>query len=178
MNTNNNNQEKPDLNEWKKQNPGLSINDYFKLYGTTNSSSNSNRYTADYEIARLQNELNKKKSGNSPWLSILIPLLLLIAFITNPEIEDHRTVLKIKLSGIVDEIIAEETDNIFIIGLVKYFGDAIVDENLKNVSANNYYFFSLTEFKFASDLKIKGYGFLGKVYFSKNVNKQTIKNIK
>lgn len=178
MNTKNPNQEKPDLSEWRKQNPGMTINDYFKIYGTDTNSLNSNRYSFDYEVSRIKNELIKEKSKNASWLYMLIPLFLLIAFLSNPKIEDHREALKIKLSGIVDEILSEETDNIFIIGLGKYFGDTIVNENLKNVSADNYLFFSLSEFKFASNTKIIGFGFLGKVYFSKNVNTQTIKNIK
>jgi hypothetical protein len=178
MNTNNPKPEKPNLREWSKNNPGMTINDYFKIYGTDTNSLNSDRYSFDYEVSRIKNELNKEKSKNASWLYMLIPLFLLIAFLSNPKIEDHREALKIKLSGIVDEILSEETDNIFIIGLGKYFGDTIVNENLKNVSADNYLFFSLTEFKFASNTKIIGYGFLGKVYFSNNVNKQTIKNIK
>lgn len=178
MNTKNPNKERPDLSEWRKQNPGMTINDYFKIYGTETISSNSNRYSVDYEVARIKNELNKEKSNYTSWLYMLIPLFLLIAFLSNPKIEYHREALKIKLSGIVDEILSEETDNIFIIGLGKYFRDTIVNENLKNVSADNYLFFSLTEFKFASNTKIIGFGFLGNVYFSKNVNKQTIKNIK
>lgn len=178
MNTNNPKQEKPDLREWSKKNPGMTINDYFKIYGTDSYSSNSNRYSVDYEISRIKSELNQEKSKPSSWLYMLIPLFLLIAFLSNPKKEDHREALKIKLSGIVEEILSEETNNIFLIALGKSFSDTIIEENLKNVSADNYILFSLTEFNFASNFKIIGFGFLGKVYFSKNVNKQTIKNIK
>ena len=150
MNTKNPNQEKPDISEWRKQNPGMTINDYFKIYGTNSSSSNSNRYSVDYELTRIKNELNQEKSIDTSWLYLLIPIFLLSAFLFNPRQEDHREALKIKLSAIVEELILEEIDNIFIIGLRELFGDVYINKNLKIVSFDNYVFFSLTEFNFAS----------------------------
>ena len=62
METNNPKQVKPDLSEWGKQNPGKTINDYFKIYGTDTYSQNTNRYSSDYVSAPFKNELIQKKN--------------------------------------------------------------------------------------------------------------------
>ena len=95
---------------------------------------------------------------------------------SNPKKEDHKDTLKIKLTGIVEEILTEKSDNIFYIGLGKSVADAIIDETLKTVSIDNYVFFSLTKINYASNSKIIGVGLLGKVYISDEINKGMVIN--
>lgn len=177
MNTKLPNQEKPSLSEWRKQNPGMSINDYFRIFGTTSHSSNKNSYSNEYEITNLQRELNQKKSNSSPWSYIIIILFILIAFLSNPKIEEHRAALRIKLTGMVEKDLSKNTDNIFIYGLGKSFMDSLIDEGLKNVSSDNYILFSLTKFNFASESKIIGFGFFGKVYITEKINEDMFKKL-
>lgn len=177
MNAKSPNQEKPSLSEWRKQNPGLSINDYYKIFGTSTNSSNSNNYSNQYETARQQSELNLKKSNSSTWSYIFIALFVLIAFLSNPKLEDHRATLRIKLTGLVEKHLSENTDNIISYGLGKYFMDAIIDGGLKNVSSDNYLLFSLTKFNFASESKIIGLGVFGQVYLFEKADKEIVKKI-
>ncbi len=172
MNTKNPNQEKPDLREWRKQNPEMSINDYFKIYGTPHNFSNSNSYSNEYELARMQSELNKKKTNPSSWPYIFLALFILIAFLSNPKTEEHRATLRIKLTGIVEKDLSKNTDNLFLYGAGKSFMDLIIDEGLKNVSSDSYILFSITRFNYASESKIIGFGLLGKVYISEDILKE------
>ena len=137
----------------------------------------SNSYSNEYEITRLQRELNQKKSSSSSWSYIFIILIILIAFLSNPKIEEHRNALRIKLTGMVEKDLSKNTDNIFIYGLGKSIMDSLIDEGLKNISSDNYLLFSLTRFNFASESKIIGFGFFGKVYITEKINENMFKKL-
>ncbi len=175
MSTNDPKQEKPDLSEWSKQNPGKTINDYFKIYGT-NLSGYSPKSILDSEDLPIENDLNQASSKHSIWAYILVSVFILITFFSNPKKEDHKDALKIKLTGIVEEILAEKSDDIIEFGIGRWVGDEIIDKALTSVSTDNYIFFSLTKFNYASDSRIIGFGFLGKVYISKSINKEMVIN--
>ncbi|WP_100609979.1 hypothetical protein [Confluentibacter lentus] len=177
MNTKIPNQEKPSLSEWRKQNPGMSINDYFRIFGKTSHSSSTNSYSNEYEITMLQRELNEKKSSSFSWSYIFIILIILVGFLSNPKVEEHREALRIKLTGMVEKDLSKNTDNILIYGLGKSFMDYLIDEGLKNVSSDNYLLFSLTKFNFASESKIIGFGFFGKVYIAEKINEDMFKKL-
>jgi len=177
MNTKFPNQEKPSLSEWRKQNPGMTINDYFKIFGTTSHSENTYSYSNEYEITRLQKELNQNKSSLSSWPYIFIILIIFIAFFSNPQTDEHRETVRIKLTGMVEKDLSKNTNNIFIYGLGKAFMDSLIDVTLKNVSSDNYLLFSLTKFNFASESKIIGFGFFGKVYISEKINEDMFKKL-
>jgi len=180
MSTNDPKHEKPDLREWSKQNPGKTINDYFKIYGTnisrTSYSPDSSRYYTDKIGLSDKNDLNQRRSKYSIWSYVLVSLLVLITFLSNPKKDDHKDALKIKLTGIVEEILAEKSDNIFQFGFGRIIVDEIIDKTLKSVSTDNYIFFSLTKYNYASDSKVIGFGFLGKVYISNSINKEMVIN--
>ena len=53
----------------------------------------------------------------------------------------------------------------------------LIDEGLKNVSSDNYILFSLTKFNFASESKIIGFGFFGKVYITEKINEDMFKKL-
>ena len=104
-------------------------------------------------------------------------LFILITFLSNPKKEDHKESFRIKLSGIIEEILSEnKNDNVFVLGLSKVLADKIIDEVLKNVSVDNYLFFSLTKLNWASDSKIIGFGVFGKVYISNEFDKEQVEN--
>lgn len=165
------NKDNPNLSEWRKQNPGMSINDYFKIFGTSSPTSNENSYFLKHERARIQKELNQKKTNQSSWPYVFFALFILIAFLSNPKVEDHRAALKIKLTRIVEIELSKKTDNIILFGLGKSLIDSIMDEGLKNISSDNYLFFSVTKFNYTSKSKIIGFGVLGKVFISEKINK-------
>ncbi|KAF0198613.1 MAG: hypothetical protein FD166_1254 [Bacteroidetes bacterium] len=180
MSTNNPKPEKPDLSEWRKQNPGKTINDYYRIYGNnvsgTSYSLNYSRDNSAIDDVPYKNDLSHRKSNYSIWSYLLVTLFILITFFSNPKKDDHKDALRIKLSGIVEEILAEKSDNIFQFGFGRLIGDKIIDETLKSVSIDNYVFFSLTKFNYASDSKILGFGFLGKVYISDKINREMVIN--
>ncbi|MFK5879125.1 MAG: hypothetical protein QM478_06465 [Flavobacteriaceae bacterium] len=121
----------------------------------------------------IDNKKKQQKKYNSrSWPYIFLALFILIAFLSNPKTEDHREALRVKLFGIVEESLSENTENLFYIGLGKSFGNVIIDEALKNVSIDNYLFFSLTKFNYSSNSEIIGIGILGNVYISEKVNKE------
>lgn len=164
----------PDLHEWRKQNPGKTINDYLGIYGSISKTHpypiNQEPYIQDVVPIGLR---SKRKII---WPYILIPLFIAIAFFSNPKKEEHKDALKIKLLGVVEEKMSENTDNLFFIGLGKSIGGLVIDEVLKSVSVDNYIFFSITKYNFGSDSNIIGFGCLGKVYISDKINRAAIEN--
>ena len=154
----------------------MTINDYFKAYGTVSETPNFNIQNNYYNDYIRTNELNQIKSSKSPWFYIFLSLFVIITFLSNPKKEEHRDELKIKLNGIVEEMLAEKTDNLVYIGLGKSISNLIIDETLKNVSTDNYLFFSLTKFNYKTEYKIIGFGVFGKVYISDKINKKMIEN--
>jgi hypothetical protein len=180
MSSNDPKQEKPDLREWSKQNPGKTINDYFKIYGnnipgTSYSRDSSHNYSDNQDLPD-KNDLDYKKSNYSIWSYVLLSLFILITFLSNPKKDDHKDALKIKLTGIIEEILAEKSDNIFQFGFGRLIGDEIIERTLISVSTDNYIFFSLTKFNYASESRIIGFGFLGKVYISNSINREMVIN--
>ena len=125
----------------------------------------------------IDNKKEKTKSNTSSWPYIFIALFILIAFLSNPKIEEHREALRILLTGLVEKDLSKNTDNILVYGFGKSLMDSFIDEGLKNVSSDNYLLFSLTKFNFASESKIIGVGVLGQVYLSEKVNKDLVEKL-
>lgn len=169
------------LEEWRIQNPTKSINEYYKLnrnkvFESSNSIGFNSTFNEDKKV--LSDVVSdKKESSSKNYYLILLGLLFLFCFFSNPKIEEHKESFRIKLTGIVEEILTESSNNIFVIGWGKMAGEEVIKEILKNVAVDNYIFFSITKFNYASNSTLIGFGFLGTVYFTDKINKESVLQI-
>ena len=166
---------KPSPSEWCNQNPGKTLNDYYKIFGS-NLNHSEVQVNVKYNSIKLTTEpegYGNKRSSAKVYL-LIFAIIILIAFISNPDIDKHKSSLKIRLSGIVESI-ASESDNLLVVGLGKMVGDAAIEELLKNVSVDNYLVFSVTRLNWATESKIVGYGIFGNVFISKELNTDNVK---
>lgn len=166
-------EKRPDLREWSKQNPGKSINDYFKLYPPETESKfrvPNVPYNRSYIDPPKYSSDSSNKSNASIWVFGSIFLVVLITFFSNPEREEHEEALKIKLTSITEEVLLEKTNNEFEIVILKLAANEVADEIVKYISRENYLFFSLTKVNMGSKSKVIGIGILGRVYISDEVD--------
>lgn len=180
MPSNESKQEFPSLKDWCSKNPGKTINDYYKIYGNvvsepSNVAESYNSSSHNYGLNESPSTKLKSKSNN--WILILLAFILLIAFFSNPKSEEHKEYFRMKLSGIVEELLAEKSDNAFVLGFGKMLGDEVIKEFLKSISIDNYLFFSLTKMNWASESKIVGFGIFGRVYITNEINKEKVKGV-
>jgi len=163
--------EKPDFIEWKKQNPGKSINDYFMIYPpepTGKFKVPTERYSRSYlDDSNAQQTTNSSKvSHRSIWPYIIITLIIVITFFSNPKRDEHTFAVELRLTSLLEKTLEEETTSAFDYNIgIKVVGPAIY-EIVNRVSTENYLFFSLTKVNYQTDSKTIGIGILGKVYLS------------
>lgn len=90
----NQNLDQPTIKAWQKQNPHRSINDYYQIYGVPQSPIITPTYT--YEEAYY---IHEKPSNSWLYITIAVVLIILIAVITNPNEDKHKSAVKSKLIG-------------------------------------------------------------------------------
>ena len=165
--------DQPTVTAWQKQNPHRSINDYYQIYGVPQSHIITPTYT--YEEAYY---IHEKPNNSWLYITIAIVLIILIAVITNPNEDKHKSEVKSKLisskisNALTDK--ASDTGNsdkdaARRIGLVlgSVIGGSIVEEMVDNlVTTDNYIVFSTTNVNVKGKNKIIGFGAFGNVFLS------------
>lgn len=121
---------------------------------------------------------NKTQSNSfSSW--ILLIIIFIIAFSTNPNISSHQEEVKDKLNVYLEKAIKKtvvDSDNEWsklgeIFGT--YLGNTALDEIVKtSVSSDNYMFFSTTKFNFLGKKNVIGIGVFGKVFIFPEFDKE------
>ena len=113
---------------------------------------------------------------------ILLIVLLIILYASNPAIEAHQNAVKSKLSHLIKQQTAtksndnttEKLGKAFIGYLGESFADQIVNEYIKR---KDYFFFSLTTIEFKGNEKIIGVGLFGNVFISDELENELNKDI-
>ncbi|MCO5231012.1 MAG: DUF4359 domain-containing protein [Chitinophagales bacterium] len=112
-------------------------------------------------------------------ITAIIGVLVLIAILTNPNQDKHKSAIKNKFYRIYQQSIKEnysEDDNEWAqagqaIGMA--FGNIFIDGIIDNlVSSDNYILFSLTKVTWNGDTKVVGLGAFGNVYISKQLDEK------
>lgn len=110
-------------------------------------------------------------------LVAFLAVLLVVAGLTNPNVDRHKDVVKHKLSAILKEEVKKQANQSkewakFSETLSMMVGSAIIEEVVdKGVSADNYWVLSLTRIALDKDSKIIGWGAFGNVYLSQEMDK-------
>lgn len=111
----------------------------------------------------------------------LIPVFFLIvfavAFFTNPGEQAHQTALKAKSNAIMDEIVAERND-VLSATAWQLAGTRLLNEFIDtNLTVDNYYLFSVSKIRWNGKAYPVGVGAFGKVYITRQLNKDVVQPI-
>lgn len=104
---------------------------------------------------------------------IIIGFILLVCIITNPNAESHKQTVKEKVNTHLQNSLLLETNSEeeAFNNLGTLIGGSIVDNLIENsVRSDNYLIFSITKITWQGNEKKIGYGFLGNVFISKEVD--------
>ena len=105
---------------------------------------------------------------------IISVVVLLVLLLTNPSKQDHIEKVRISLKTAMNKSIAKKTENDIAIGVGAYLVDGIVDAIVeKSVSIDNFFIFSITHFRYLDKDLLIGYGILGNVIITKNLQKES-----
>jgi hypothetical protein len=169
----NQNLDQPTIKVWKQQNPNRSLNEYYQIYGVPPSIVASPTYT--YEEAYY---IHEKPSKSWLYITLAIGFVVMIAVITNPNEDKHKSAVKSKLvASKISENIADKSSNTgnsdddaverlgTVLGLA--FGSSVVEEIVNSlVSTDNYLVFSITKVVLNGKSKTIGFGIFGNVFIS------------
>lgn len=118
-----------------------------------------------------------EKSSSWTWLYILIALFIL--YQTNPSTADHKAEAKREILASLNKNIASTTNNFWVKEFAGIIGIAAIEENLDQaITRHNYVIFSTTKFSMYGVNETIGFGILGNVFISKEVNTEVDKIFK
>ena len=169
----NQNLDQPTIKVWKQQNPHMSISEYYQIYGVPPSIIASPTYT--YEEAYY---IHEKPSNSWLYVTLAIGFVVMIAVITNPNEDKHKSAVKSKLvASKMSENITDKSndtgnsnnDAVIRLGTVLglALGSSVVEELVNSlVSTDNYLVFSITKVVLNGKSKIIGFGVFGNVFIS------------
>ena len=110
---------------------------------------------------------------------IIIAIILVLGFITNPSQERHKEIVLNKFKPEIISAFSENKDlEKITTGDVLGFmlGSSITEKFLDNlITVDNYYFFSLTNITWNKQTKTIGIGFFGNILFFKDLEKFKIR---
>ena len=106
---------------------------------------------------------------------IIITIVVLVAFFTNPNEKSHQDAVKTKVNSYMQKNISNKNNALEnILGAV--FGGTVVNTIVNNiVSRDNYFLFSLTKINWEGKSNTVGIGAFGNVYISKKFD-QALEN--
>ncbi|MGK4568174.1 DUF4359 domain-containing protein [Flavobacterium sp. 3HN19-14] len=109
------------------------------------------------------------------WLITILIIIVLVAIITNPSVDDHKQELKSLFNRRVQNSLSdEESDGFKNLGIM--IGNSFAEKLIDNaVTRDNYVIFSLTRGTWKENSKIIGFGIFGNVFLSKEV-KESFEN--
>ena len=105
---------------------------------------------------------------------VLLFILLLAAFLTNPRRETHLQELQVKLTEAIDASMSErQNDDPVTYNAWKLGGKQMVGLFTKNyASVDNYYVFSLTRLRWENESYVVGIGAFGNVWITGRIDKE------
>jgi Domain of unknown function (DUF4359) len=115
---------------------------------------------------------------NKQILLICVGILMVVAVLTNPSQDRHKEVVKNKLNVIMQKVMKESLKNSdtgaqqigSALGLM--LGGAMLDRMIETmVTTDNYVLFSITKIAWEGKSKAIGFGVLGNVFISDEIDK-------
>lgn len=102
------------------------------------------------------------------WIIIILAIIILIASITNPSIEEHKQAVKSEVNKLVQNTVTKSKSDMESLGIL--LGSSLAVKFVENsVSRDNYILFSVTKFSWESESRNIGYGVFGNVFISEKV---------
>lgn len=123
------------------------------------------------------NSQNKHKSKSRLVIIILILAVMIVAFFTNPNEQAHKEAIKAKSSEILKEVVSERIDGV---GAVAWqlAGEQLLTGLINsNITVDNYYLFSVPKINWDGKSYPIGTGVFGKVYITKQLNRDVVQPI-
>lgn len=110
-------------------------------------------------------------------LLFIFVIILVAAYITNPNEEIHKNALKARTNTILKEIVTERNDATTAT-IWQFAGNELLNGFIEShVSVDNYYLFSIPKIHWENKTYPIGFGAFGKVYITKELNKNVIQPI-
>ena len=104
--------------------------------------------------------------------ALLVIVLMLVAFWTNPTKEQHEEAVRAKAILLLKEQAGTKNRSIVDFG-VQLFGNTLIDQFMKNhIKTDNYYLFSVTKVYWENQETILGVGAFKKVWLSKKIDEK------
>lgn len=105
---------------------------------------------------------------------LIIGILLIVAALTNPNVNRHKEIMKIKLNKLTQQPLPKSdkkwknTGSLLGMMLAEKFVNKMVDQI---ISVDNYILFSVTKATYRDNTKTIGFGAFGSVYITNEVDK-------
>jgi len=118
----------------------------------------------------------KSGRGSGVILFVIIALLAVIAFATNPSVDRHRAAMNQRATIVMNQVVAEQ--NILIQGAWGLTGNRLLTEFVNtSVTADNYFLFSITKINWDNESYSVGVGAFGNVFIFRQINKELVEEI-
>lgn len=118
-----------------------------------------------------------RKTNKSGFIFLILIAIAAIAFFTNPDKEVHKEAIIARSNQVIEEIIAERNDKVSSAAW-QLGGEKLLSEFVEsNVTVDNYYLFSIPKVNWDGKSYQIGVGAFGKVYITKNLNKDLVQPI-
>ena len=121
----------------------------------------------------------RRKSGRGSGIItlVIIALIAVVAFITNPDEAAHKTAMQERANTVMDEIVAEQNP---LVGIAwnTLNGSRLLNEFVNaSVTSDNYFLFSVTKLNWDNESYSVGIGAFGNVFISRRLNKDLAEEI-
>ena len=119
----------------------------------------------------------KSGRGSGVILFVIIALVAVIAFATNPDVDRHRAAMNQRATIVMSEVVAEQ-NNLAISGAWGLTGNRLLTEFVNaSVRADNYFLFSITKINWDNESHSVGFGMFGRVFIFRQINKELVLQI-
>ena len=118
----------------------------------------------------------KSNRGSGIITFVIIALLAVIAFATNPSVDRHRAAMNERATIVMNQVVAEQ--NILIQGTWGLTGNRLLTEFVNtSVTTDNYFLFSITKIDWDNESYSVGVGAFGNVFIFRQINKELVEEI-
>ncbi|SUJ15326.1 Uncharacterised protein [Sphingobacterium spiritivorum] len=110
--------------------------------------------------------------NKSRYIALVLIILMITAFLTNPPREKHEEIIRDKAKQILKEQLSYKHQDAFDFGM-QLFGDQMINQFMKgSVQIDNYFLFSTTKVRWENKQTVIGIGAFGKVWLSSKIDEK------